>query len=518
MADQSSMSAALGAVALDVQETASLIPFKLSSRLESDDARSPSAELSRGLVRPSVGHGCVPDVSASLRALRRSGFRVCVLCALAVVGALLLSAWFCLGLRDIDRPHGLSIPYTAAASDASAPSAALYSSAALSSPPPSLHRRSCERRYPLQQSHFNLTRPRPPQRVFIAINLRNSEAILPSMIAELTRLLTALCDPAASGPSPSSPACPNVHLSIYESDSSDSTAALLDVFAFFLRSLSVPHTLSTHAQLQRASAYRIDHLAAVRNLAIAPLTRMSVASTSPPFDRVVFLNDVVFCAEDVLRLLWLSAAANASMVCGLDYDDVNRRGPQLYDTWVARGTRGRRPTKAWPYFAEEDGGREVRLGALASVFCCWNGLVVMDAREWWEYGLSFRAHDEEGRGERCEASECSHVCEDYHAIHGTATRILVDPTVHVAYERSVYEDIERQGWWRQQHHARMQNESARLSEVHSMFSGADWLDDAGRVDWECCDLANRCGIHRVPRWSGTKRSYGEQGQNAVLGV
>lgn len=60
-------------------------------------------------------------------------------------------------------------------------------------------------------------------------------------------------------------------------------------------------------------------------------------------DTVVFLNDVYFCAGDVLRLLQY----DADMVCGLDFDDGFR------DIWVARDANGDMLEKEYPFFGYE---------------------------------------------------------------------------------------------------------------------------------------------------------------------
>ena len=353
--------------------------------------------------------------------------------------------------------------------------------------------------------HFNLSRALP-SRVFVALNLHNSAAILPSMTSELIRTLSALCQPISSSSSSSLPPslCPNVFVSIYESDSSDTTAASLDLFDLLLTSLSIPHLVSAHNRLPPPTS-RIDHLTTVRNFALAPFTSLASSSSAPPYDFILFLNDVLFCAEDAIRLLSLSQVTGAQMVCGLDFDEWGGRGKaSFYDSWVMRDRAGGKVSKAWPFLREEFGGREVRGGLPLPAFCCWNGLVVMTAREWWEWDLQFRAHDDVEEG-KCEASECSHVCEDYHAIHGGQALIIVDPTVHVAYERQLYEDIERQEWWVEQQHRRMQSDEERLAEARRLFSGQEQVAKQEPREWECCDLAGHCSSHAVQPWKRTAR-------------
>ena len=62
---------------------------------------------------------------------------------------------------------------------------------------------------------------------------------------------------------------------------------------------------------------RIEHLARMRNAALGPMLR--TPGGGPPAwraDRLVFVNDVFFCARDVLRLL---RHAGADLACGMDF-------------------------------------------------------------------------------------------------------------------------------------------------------------------------------------------------------
>lgn len=76
---------------------------------------------------------------------------------------------------------------------------------------------------------------------------------------------------------------------------------------------------------------RIDFLAQVRNAALEPLwletlsesggntwfdSRGPRAEVLWPADKVIFLNDVYFCARDAVRLL----LHDADMACGMDFD------------------------------------------------------------------------------------------------------------------------------------------------------------------------------------------------------
>ena len=106
----------------------------------------------------------------------------------------------------------------------------------------------------------------------------------------------------------------------------------------------------------------------------------------------------------------------------------------------------------------------------------------------------------------CEASECSHVCEDLHAIRGGRARVLVDPTVHVAYDQGVYEEMESQGWWKGLEGVRMGNASERVEEVRRRLEEKEKeARKAGPTTWDCCDLQGRCHRHRVRPWKGGRK-------------
>lgn len=60
-----------------------------------------------------------------------------------------------------------------------------------------------------------------------------------------------------------------------------------------------------------------------------PLYATAEHPTLDKFTRVVFLNDVLYCKEDILKLLW----HGADMACGYDYSGSDF-GTTFYDAWV----------------------------------------------------------------------------------------------------------------------------------------------------------------------------------------
>ncbi len=118
-----------------------------------------------------------------------------------------------------------------------------------------------------------------------------------------------------------------VFVSVYESGSTDSTVATLLETGRLLRELGVGHWIA-HGDLvlNKTHEHRIDFLAKVRRAAIIPL-RHYYATAQHKFDRVIFMNDIVCCASDVLELLWQAHHQRADMTCGSDFwSRPNRRG------------------------------------------------------------------------------------------------------------------------------------------------------------------------------------------------
>lgn len=102
---------------------------------------------------------------------------------------------------------------------------------------------------------------------------------------------------------------------MYESASLDGTKTYVALLDMLLSLKNVEHRISTTDMRRPDTEHRIAYLAKVRNHAMQPLYDKPHGT----WDRVVFMNDVIFCAEDVWELL----THKADMVCGLDYDTPN---------------------------------------------------------------------------------------------------------------------------------------------------------------------------------------------------
>ncbi|KAH8589288.1 cryptococcal mannosyltransferase 1-domain-containing protein [Bisporella sp. PMI_857] len=127
---------------------------------------------------------------------------------------------------------------------------------------------------------------------------------------------------------------------------------------------------------------RIAFLAEVRNKALEPLK-----ATKTRFDRVLFINDVVFEAKDATRLLWgtnLDAEGNAhyKAACGTDFVTSWK----YYDTYATRDLEGYSiGVPIFPWFANVGNDAQSRRDVLAGrdavrVKSCWGGIVAFDGR------------------------------------------------------------------------------------------------------------------------------------------
>ncbi|ESZ92644.1 glycosyltransferase family 69 protein [Sclerotinia borealis F-4128] len=128
---------------------------------------------------------------------------------------------------------------------------------------------------------------------------------------------------------------------------------------------------------------RIEYLADVRNKALDPITS---GEMTEKYDRVLFLNDVLFEVEGAMRLLWGTnineeGRAEYKAVCGTDFISSWK----FYDTYATRDTEGYSiGVTIFPWFGgkgESTSRNDVLAGKDAvRVKSCWGGIVAFDAR------------------------------------------------------------------------------------------------------------------------------------------
>ena len=136
---------------------------------------------------------------------------------------------------------------------------------------------------------------------------------------------------------------------ILAAGSSDGTVPLLQLLSAELKQLEVPHLINTSAHDVRGSRNRLQFLADMRNAALAPM-HANVARGAAPHERLLFLNDVLFCAADVARLLVGDHRAT-DMACGMDF---YKEPDHLYDTWVSTDLQGTKLLHHAPYVQHAD--------------------------------------------------------------------------------------------------------------------------------------------------------------------
>ena len=207
---------------------------------------------------------------------------------------------------------------------------------------------------------------------------------------------------------------------------------------------------------------RIAFLAHIRNLVLRPLE----ASSLLPFDKLLFLNDVVFDPVDAVQLLFSTNVdsfghAQYGAACAVDFLNPF----QFYDTFATRDFEGYDmgiPIFPWFTNAGEAGSRQDVLGQkdAVRVRSCWGGMTAFEAKWFQDVSpvntlrdivdkgnheildfspLRFRYHEELF----WEASECCLIHADLSFLrHGrnatTESGIFMNPYVRVAYDVSTF--------------------------------------------------------------------------------
>jgi hypothetical protein len=326
----------------------------------------------------------------------------------------------------------------------------------------------------------------PPRTYYVALNLHNNAEIVEQACDQLLLLAAILGND-------------RVFVSIREDGSNDGTGDVLERFARALTLRGIKHSIVSHAASWRElcpllepsiqyscsscdaeslrdclASVRIPVMALLRNLALLPLYNvsnitelnaraaaakaatatskshggLSAAVSRPDFTAthlgfslptyVVFLNDVILYAEDIIELI-STEGGQYDLACGMDFDVL-----QLYDTWVARDLNGATLSGWFPFVRERTAQAKLIAGQPFRVYSCWNGAVALPAAALVDSGLVFRSWTAgEPRSphvkpivtsvwsDECPASECHLICKDlWSAGH---SRIFMNPRVRLAY-------------------------------------------------------------------------------------
>jgi hypothetical protein len=193
---------------------------------------------------------------------------------------------------------------------------------------------------------------------------------------------------------------------------------------------------------------RVIYLAAVRNLAMLPLTSTSKKAPVPgspdavftsthtqeyqpvsrkpsEFDKVLFLNDIYFSPQEAIHLMFDTNKGDYTAACALDYDNPVK----FYDTYAFRDTEGYSiGLPLFPFFTRGDSRKGMMSGTDAvPVRSCWGGMVSFKAA-----AFTRKVDPVRFRGETeldWDASECCLIHADIDEPEST----YVNPFIRVSY-------------------------------------------------------------------------------------
>ncbi|KAK4950160.1 hypothetical protein LTR10_011137 [Elasticomyces elasticus] len=262
----------------------------------------------------------------------------------------------------------------------------------------------------------------------------------------------------------------NVFVSVYESGSFDDTKGALQELDDHLTGMGINHRVvlddTTHldevsreraedgwVQMPSTKTYRqnwtdwfslekdewvprrIPYLARLRNQVMQPLYDQQQLGNV--YDKILWLNDVVFDTEDVQRLLGTRDGHYAA-ACALDF----KRAPAFYDTFALRDAAGYAPlTDTWPFFRSAESRDAMVHAQPVPVASCWNGMVAFDAKPFYRIvdRLAFRGISDILAASHLEGSECCLIHADNPLSHEKG--VWVNPNVRVGYNGTAYHAV-----------------------------------------------------------------------------
>ncbi|OJD23676.1 hypothetical protein ACJ73_04965, partial [Blastomyces percursus] len=179
----------------------------------------------------------------------------------------------------------------------------------------------------------------------------------------------------------------NFYVSIYESGSWDDSKGALKELDQQLQELGVDRTIildpTTHQDeinkppgregwidtpRGKRELRRIPYLSHMRNKSLEPLERLVQAGRT--FDKIIFLNDVIFSMTDIITLLNTRSGSYAA-ACSLDF----AKPGLFYDTFALRDSKGSAAfSQRYPYFSARRSRNALVTGKPIPVQSCWNGI------------------------------------------------------------------------------------------------------------------------------------------------
>lgn len=147
--------------------------------------------------------------------------------------------------------------------------------------------------------------------------------------------------------------------------SRDETPQMLELWKEKLEAAGIRHTIVTHGTGFDGSLGRMTNLAKFRNEALAPLTA--------EYEKILFLNDVVYDLSDAITLL-NTKGGKYDAACAMDFFG------QFYDVFATREITGKPVGSGnYPYFEDPGSRKLLRAGDPVPVFSCWNGMVALNS-------------------------------------------------------------------------------------------------------------------------------------------
>ena len=286
--------------------------------------------------------------------------------------------------------------------------------------------------------------------VFIASLLKDNEDILKGGWSEAVVNLTR-----ALGPE-------NVWVSIHESGSRDGTKKQLQLLDLRLSEVGAGHEINMADVGEdmnkiipqngpgwitvegRRKMRRIPFLAELRNMNLGHLAALTAKGVF--FDKILFLNDIIFTSDDALELLHTHHGDYAA-ACGFDYSRPYPT-PAFYDQFATRDSYGQELMSLYhPYFAEGRSRDALVGGSPVPVKSCWSGIAAFDASPFQDpaHPLRFRAVDDSLAEYHLEASECCLI--HYDNPLSESKGVWMNPKVRVGYNNVRYDAVHRSARW-----------------------------------------------------------------------
>ncbi|KAE9969472.1 hypothetical protein EG328_006835 [Venturia inaequalis] len=216
------------------------------------------------------------------------------------------------------------------------------------------------------------------EKVFIAANIVDEELIKGEWGKRVAQLVNLLGKD-------------NVYLSVYENDSGQKTKDALQGLkarvecnsSIVSGHIDLEHFPSIQILPNERRIKRIEYLSEVRNKAIEPLTS---GSTGMHFDKILFINDVIFSPKDAVDLLFSTNIGSDGKTqyraaCAMDFINAFK----FYDTFASRDAEGYGiGVPFYPWFTGAGSGTSrkdvLQHRDAVRVKSCWGGMVAFEAK------------------------------------------------------------------------------------------------------------------------------------------